>query len=251
MGLQFGFSAVQSSKRVMQSSNEPTLIANSTKGKFTLAGAVSRIMGLIPGDTVQFISNVAGIDAAIAERDAEAVAWCEANNVEFGTKAARAALIKTFGEYGICKGVPLFEKDGKVKLVGVRMTAEQKAAAFELNKEKIAEKLGKSVEEITIDDYSPVTRAYSGARTSTSSNLTGIGLQLTFSDSNMWNELKESLGEDAEKVSRVFEVKLSEPFSVAVETGRVIGDEKETVEVSGYKLVFQSDEELPVRQSAK
>ena len=242
MGLQFGFSAVQSGKRVMQSSNEPTLTANSTKAKFSLTGAVTRIMGLVPGDTVQFISNVADIDAAIAERDAEVVAWCEANNVEFGTEAARAALIQTFGEYGICKGVPLFEKDGKVKLVGVRMTAEQKAAAFELNKEKI---------EITIDDYSPVTRAYSGARTSTSSNLNGVGLPLTFSDSSMWNELKENLGEDAEKINRVFEVKLNEPFSVAVETGRVIGDEKETVEVSAYKIVFQSDEEPSVRQSAK
>lgn len=251
MGLQFGFSAVQSGKRVMQSSNEPTLTANSTKAKFTLTGAVTRIMGLVPGDTVQFISNIADIVAAIAERDAEVVAWCEANNVEFGTETARAALIQTFGEYGICKGVPLFEKDGKVKLVGVRMTAEQKAAAFELNKEKIAEKLGKSVEEITIDDYSPVTRAYSGSRTSTSSNLNGVGLPLTFSDSSMWNELKENLGEDAEKINRVFEVKLNEPFSVAVETGRVIGDEKETVEVNAYKIVFQSDEEPSVRQSAK
>ena len=251
MGLQFGMSAVQSGKRVMQSSNEPTLTANSTKAKFSLAGAVTRIMGLVPGDNIQFVSNIADIDAAIAERDAEVIAWCEANNVEFGTEVARAALIQNFGEYGICKGVPLFEKDGKVKLVGVRMTAEQKAAAFELNKEKIAEELGKSVEEITIDDYAPVTRAYSGARTSTSSNLNGVGLPLTFSDSNMWNELKENLGENAEKINRVFEVKLNEPFSVAVETGRVIGDEKETVEVSAYKIVFQSDEEPSVRQSAK
>lgn len=251
MGLQFGFSAVQSSKRVMQSSNEPTLTANSTKAKFSLTGAVTRIMGLVPGDTVQFISNVADIDAAIAERDAEVVAWCEANNVEFGTEAARAALIQTFGEYGICKGVPLFEKDGKVKLVGVRMTAEQKAAAFELNKEKIAEELGKSVEEITIDDYAPVTRAYSGARTSTSSNLNGVGLPLTFSDSSMWNELKENLGEDAEKINRVFEVKLNEPFVVAVETGKVIGDEKETVEVNAYKISFKADEEPIARQSSK
>lgn len=251
MGLQFGFSAVQSGKRVMQSSNEPTLTANSTKAKFSLTGAVTRIMGLVPGDTVQFISNVADIDAAIAERDAEVVAWCEANNVEFGTEAARAALIQTFGEYGICKGIPLFEKDGKVKLVGVRMTAEQKAAAFELNKEKIAEELGKSVEEITIDDYAPVTRAYSGARTSTSSNLNGVGLPLTFSDSSMWNELKENLGEDAEKINRVFEVNLNEPFVVAVETGKVIGDEKETVEVNAYKISFKADEEPIARQSSK
>jgi hypothetical protein len=251
MGLQFGMSAVQSGKRVMQTSNEPTLTANSTKAKFTLAAAVTRIMGLIPGDNVQFVSNIADIDAAIAERDADVMAWCEENNVEFGTEAARSALIQTFGEYGICKGVPLFEKNGEVKLAGVRMTAEQKAAAFELNKEKIAAELGKSVEEITIDDYNPTTRAYSGARTSTSSNLNGLGLPLNFSDSAMWAELKENLGDEAEKFNRIFEVNLNEPFVVAVETGKVIGDEKETVEVNAYKISFKADEEPAVRQSSK
>lgn len=251
MGLQFGMSAVQSGKRVMQASNEPTLTANSTKAKFSLTGAVTRIMGLVPGDNVQFVSNIADIDAAIAERDAEVMAWCEENNVEFGTEAARAALIQNFGEYGICKGVPLFEKNGEIKLAGVRMTAEQKAAAFELNKERIAEEVGKSVEEVTIDDYNPTTRAYSGARTSTSSNLTGLGLPLTFSDSSMWSELKENLGDEAEKFNRVFEVNLNEPFVVAVETGKVIGDEKETVEVNAYKISFKADEEPITRQSSK
>lgn len=251
MGLHFGMSAVQSGKRVMQASNEPTLTANSTKAKFSLAGAVTRIMGLVPGDNVQFVSNIADIDAAIAERDAEVMAWCEENNVEFGTEAARAALIQNFGEYGICKGVPLFEKNGEIKLAGVRMTAEQKAAAFELNKERIAEEVGKSVEEVTIDDYNPTTRAYSGARTSTSSNLTGLGLPLTFSDSSMWSELKENLGDEAEKFNRVFEVNLNEPFVVAVETGKVIGDEKETVEVNAYKISFKVDEEPIARQSSK
>lgn len=251
MGLHFGMTAVQSGKRVMQASNEPTLTANSTKAKFSLAGAVTRIMGLIPGDNVQFVSNIADIDAAIAERDAEVMAWCEENNVEFGTKAARAALIQNFGEYGICKGVPLFEKNGEIKLAGVRMTAEQKAAAFELNKERIAEEVGKSVEEVTIDDYNPTTRAYSGSRTSTSSNLTGLGLPLTFSDSSMWSELKENLGDEAEKFNRVFKVNLNEPFVVAVETGKVIGDEKETVEVNAYKISFKADEESIARQSSK
>lgn len=251
MGLQFGMSAVQSGKRVMQTSNEPTLTANSTKAKFTLAAAVTRIMGLIPGDNVQFVSNIADIDAAIAERDADVMAWCEENNVEFGTEAARSALIQTFGKYGICKGVPLFEKNGEVKLAGVRMTAEQKAAAFELNKEKIAAELGKSVEEITINDYNPTTRAYSGARTSTSSNLNGLGLPLNFSDSAMWAELKENLGDEAEKFNRIFEVNLNEPFIVAVETGKVIGDEKETVEVNAYDISFKADEEPAVRQSSK
>ena len=120
-----------------------------------------------------------------------------------------------------------------------------------INKERIAEEVGKSVEEVTIDDYNPTTRAYSGARTSTSSNLTGLGLPLTFSDSSMWSELKENLGDEAEKFNRVFEVNLNEPFVVAVETGKVIGDEKETVEVNAYKISFKADEEPIARQSSK
>ena len=35
MGLQFGMSAVESGKRVMQTSNEPTMTPNSTKPKYT------------------------------------------------------------------------------------------------------------------------------------------------------------------------------------------------------------------------
>ena len=125
--LQFGLSAVQGGKRVIAGNNEPTLIANSGKAKFTLAAPVTRIMGLMPGDSIQFISTVAAIDAAIAERDADVVAWCESAGVEFGTEAARAALLEEFAEYYIAKGIALYEKDGSPKLATIRMTAEEKA----------------------------------------------------------------------------------------------------------------------------
>ena len=112
MGLQFGMSAVQSGKRVMQASNEPTLTANSTKAKFSLAGAVTRIMGLVPGDNVQFVSNIADIDAAIAERDAEVMAWCEENNVEFGKLFKEFSYIQTysFEENGYFNGLIIYKK---------------------------------------------------------------------------------------------------------------------------------------------
>ncbi len=83
-------------------------------------------MSLVPGDTVQFISNVVDIDAAIAERDAEVVAWCEANNIEFGTEAAVLHLSKLLVSMVSVKVYLCSRKDGKVKLVGIRMTAEQK-----------------------------------------------------------------------------------------------------------------------------
>lgn len=67
--LKFGFSAVVSGVRNIASNNEPNLVANSTKAKFTITGLVSRAMGLIPGDNVQFVNNLDSINNAILERD--------------------------------------------------------------------------------------------------------------------------------------------------------------------------------------
>lgn len=248
MGLQFGMSAVQSGKRVMSSNNEPNLVANTTKGRFSITGIVSRVLGLVPGDYVQFISNIASIDAAISERDSEVLSWCEENGVEFGTEAARVALIKEFGSYAISKGVPMYDKNGARKLVSVRMTAEQKEAAFQLNKEAVAAECGKSVEEVTIDDFNPTTEAFTGSKTSTTSALTGIGLPLGFSEANMWNELKEDLGEVAEETNRVYTVNLQEPFECVIENGKE-GAEGSVV-VTAYPITFKSDEE-PSRQAKK
>lgn len=245
MGLQFGMKAIQSGKRVVATNNEPTLVANSTKARFTIAGIVTRTMGLVCGDYVQFISNIPSIDMAIAERDAEIVAWCEANGVEMGTEAARNALIKEFGSYAICKGVPMFEKDGTRKQITVRMTEEQKRAAFEMNKEAIAQAVGKSVEEVTIEDFNPVADGFTGSKTNSTSSLTGIGLPLGFSDSNMWAELKEDLGDLAEDTNRVYKVNLNEPFECSVENGKE-GAAGMTV-VTAYPFTFESDEE-PVRK---
>ena len=94
MGLQFGMKAIQSGKRIATGNNEPTLVANSTKARFTIAGIVSRTMGLVSGDYVQFISNIPSIDMAIAERDSEIVAWCEENG------------LGSYGDPLLVKGLP-------------------------------------------------------------------------------------------------------------------------------------------------
>ena len=43
---------------------------------------------------------------------------------------------------------------------------------------------------------------YYGSKCSNSSNLSGTGVSLTFSDSAVWGALKEDLGEEAKKMSR-------------------------------------------------
>lgn len=240
MGLSFGMSAVQSAKRNAQSLAEPILTANASTGRFSINGIVSRVMGLIPGDSVQFLSTVAAIDAAIAEQDSEVMEWCAKQSLEFGTEAARNALLHEFATYAICKGVAMFEPNGDEKMAAVRMPAEQKLTAFELNKEIIAAELGKPVEEITVDDYNPTIRAYTGSRTSSSSNLTGIGLSLSFSDSTVWAELKTGL-EDPSKMNRVFSVDLETPFEVEIENGKIVDGRPELVTVKAYRLTFKED----------
>ncbi len=240
MGLNFSMSAVQSTKRNAQALSEPVLTAAVSTGRFSVNGIVSRVMGLIPGDSIQFLSTVASIDAAIAEQDSEVVQWCESRDLEFGTEAARAALLHEFATYAICKGTAMYEPNGDPKFVGARMTAEQKLVAFELNKEQIAANVGKSVEEVTIDDFNPTVRAYTGSRTSTSSNMTGVGLSLNFTDSVVWSELRAGIN-DSTKMNRVFNVDLECPFDVEIENGRLVNGRPETVAVKAYRLTFKDD----------
>lgn len=80
--------------------------------------------------------------------------------------------------------------------------------------------VGKSIDEVTIEDYNPVTEGFTGAKATSTSSLTGIGLPLGFSDINMWNELKEDLGDAAEDYNRVYKVNLNEPIECEVENGK-------------------------------
>ena len=221
----------------MQSSNEPTLTANSTKAKFSLTGAVTRIMGLVPGDTVQFISNVADIDAAIAERDAEVVAWCEANNVEFGTEAAKA-IHAEFDIWGIAKGTPLFDSKGNKQVATERMTKDDKRAWAESHFDELMGAAKKSsnaelkasleVEGITKDQQIEILATivtpdeihkHSGAKTANTSNLTGIGVTLNFSDAAAWAALKENLGDAAKTTNRIYSVDISNLQEVSYNNG--------------------------------
>ena len=59
--MKFGMSAVTVSVKRSAINDEAIMIANSTKAKFTLSGLVTRQLGLLPGDNVQFISNADSI----------------------------------------------------------------------------------------------------------------------------------------------------------------------------------------------
>ena len=73
-------------------------------------------------------------------------------------------------------------------------------------------------------------------------------MPLGFSDINMWNELKEDLGDAAEDYNRVYKVNLNEPIECEVENGKE-GEGSVTV-VTAYPFTFESDEE-PTRKNVK
>ena len=81
--LSFGLGAVNVAKRGVVS--EPELVINPTVGAFRITPPVSRALGLANGDYVMFISTVAEVDKAIAERNPELVALCAENGIDINT----------------------------------------------------------------------------------------------------------------------------------------------------------------------
>ena len=90
----FGFSAVNAGQRNV--SVEPQVIAVSTEGNFRITPPVSRVLGIGHGDYVMFLNNVDNIDAAIAAKDAQVVAFCKEQGLEVGSPEAAIAIHKAF-----------------------------------------------------------------------------------------------------------------------------------------------------------
>ena len=78
---------------------------------------------------------------------------------------------------------------------------------------------------------------YRGSKTANTAGLTGIGVALNFTDSNIWKQIKSDLGEEATKKNRVFNVELDKMQTAQVDNGY------EVVEVAILPLMEYVDEE--------
>lgn len=258
--MMFQMGTVQSGQKASNANAEPALIANSTEGKFTLTAPVCRALGIKPGDYIQFISNIDAIDAAITSRDAGLVALCEENGIDINTPEGRNQILKTFGTWGIAKGIQVFDKLGNPATRPERLTAEEKKAYFEKNYDEIMaalrpiliERSGKAedevteaelVELITSDDISVETERFEGSRAASTSNTTGVGAQCNFTDSNVWKTLKKDLV-DPKSVNRQFAINLEAPKQVALHNGY------ETVEVTYFDL-GEVEDKMPLIREKK
>lgn len=225
--LSFGLGAVNVAKR--NAISEPELVVNPTVGGFRITPAVSRALGLTNGGYIMFVSNIDAIEQAIANKDENLVAFCAEENIDMSTPEGVKAIHEAFDEWGIAKGIQMFDKNGNAVKTKERMSKTDKVeyvtnnfddvlkAAIENGEPEFAASL--QVEGITKEEQIEIlanavnpeqVNKYYGSKCSNSSNLSGTGVSLTFSDSAVWGALKEDLGEEANKMSRTFEVDIKE-----------------------------------------
>lgn len=225
--LSFGLGAVNVAKR--NAVSEPELVVNPTVGSFRITPAVSRVLGLTNGGYIMFVSNIDAIEQAIANKDENLVAFCAEENIDMNTPEGVKAIHEAFDEWGIAKGIQMFDKNGNAVKTKERMSKTDKVeyvtnnfddvlkAAIENGEPEFAASL--QVEGITKEEQIEIlanavnpeqVNKYYGSKCSNSSNLSGTGVSLTFSDSAVWGALKEDLGEEAKKMSRTFEVDIKE-----------------------------------------
>lgn len=259
-GIKFGINAIQAGQKSSMLNATPQLIAKSTQGQFTITSPVSKALAIAAGENVMFLNNLAGIEAMINERPDELVNYCNENGWDIDTREGQDALIKDQLTYYIAKGVLMYKRNGEPILGTVRITKEDKAAYIAKNgvelvaqmseEEKAAFAAAKGLEgaddevlagALTPDDVpSPTFHAASGSKTASTANATGIGLQLNFTDTAIWDSLKSDLDDKTTK-NRCFNVKLDEAEEVTFNNG------VEEVKVLAYPLEFDSDKDPMVR----
>lgn len=232
----FGFSAVNAGQRNV--SVEPQVIAVSTEGNFRITPVVSRVLGVGHGDYVMFLSNVANIDAAITNKAVEVVAFCEANGLELGSPEAAIALHKEFDMWAIAKGIIEYDTKGNQKTTSERLTKNDKVKFVSQNFETMLEQAMEQADDETKDALSRdgITKEeqidilsafvtprelpkYKGSKAANPAGLTGAGTSLTFTDSNVWKQLKADMGDDATKFNRVFDVDVENLQDIVLSDG--------------------------------
>lgn len=248
----FGFNAVVAGQKT-SGNNEPQLIANSTKGKFTVTSPVTRAMGIAVGEYIQFVNNIDQIERAIQEGNDDIKAIAEELGVDLSTREGQVAVVEACTQWAIVKGQPMLDKVGNPIMVSARLTEKDKRAyiaahaeeALAAMRDTLIERVGNpdaSDEELiaAIDleevEY-PKVPGFTGSKTATTSNATGVGLQLGFTDSNVWGALKKDLGDNAEKKNRIYKVLLDEAVKTTVD-GK---------ELTIYPIEFDKDEDPIVR----
>lgn len=251
----FGVQAVQAGQKSSTVNAEPTLIANSTPGKFVITAPVSKALNIAVGENVMFLNNIAGVEAAVQSRNEDIVAFAAEQGFDLNTREGEDALVASLTQWYIAKGVLQYDSKGNPVMATERYTkddkakylAEHKMELVDANRDALVSQYGEMSDEeladkLTVDMIeSPKFHAASGSKTATTASATGVGCQLIFTDSSIWTTLKSDLGDDASKKNRVYDVVLDEAQTTQFNNG------KENVEITILPISFKEDVDPIVR----
>lgn len=255
----FGFSAVNAGQR-MSGNVDPQLLAVSTNGGFRLTGAATRLLGIMPGDNVMFVNNLVEIDSAIADAThpmhADLEAFCEERGLVLGEPEAAVAIHEEYDMWAVAKGIQEFDTKGNAKVAKERLSKKDKITYATQHFDEMYQTVMDSEEEGADAVRDQLTRegvtreeqleilaglvsgkdvdSYTGSKCANPTGQSGTGLSVTFTDSNVWAQLKKDLSADErEKVNRVFDLAVDDITSIQISNGYQVVDVK-IIPLAGY-----------------
>lgn len=236
-GLSFGMGIVNAGQRAV--SEEPELVVVSTPGSFRITAQVSKALGIAHGEYVMFINNCANIDNAIINKVPEVVAFCEEQGLDIDSPEAAMAVHAEFDIWALAKGIAELDKNGNPCTTRVRMTKNDKVKYVNTYfQETLEGALSSSNEElkaaltregITEDEQKELlisciqgdeVAKIKGSKCANTAALSGIGVTLNFTDSNVWKQLKADMtDEEATSKNRVYTVDIDNLQEAVVNNG--------------------------------
>ena len=236
-GLSFGMGIVNAGQRAV--SEEPELVVVSTPGSFRMTAQVSKALNIAHGEYVMFINNCANIDNAIINKVPEVVAFCEEQGLDIESPEAAMAVHAEFDIWALAKGITELDKNGNPCTTRVRMTKNDKIkyvntyfqetleGALSSSNEELKAALGR--EGITEDEQKELLVSciqgdevvkVKGSKCANTAALSGIGVTLNFTDSNVWKQLKSNMtDEEATSKNRVYTVDINNLQEAVVNNG--------------------------------
>lgn len=215
-----GFSVINAGQR--NTNVAPQLSVLSTNGGFRLSGPAAKALGIKPTDYVMFLHD------------------------------------EEEGKWAIAKGYACKKSDGTPQTCAERINRAAVveadfdtilANALASDNAELASRL--SVDGISHDEQVAIlaeyveageVQKYQGSKTASPSGFTGEGATVTFTDSNVWNQLKSDM-DDKSALNRVYAIDTDEVFDFDVFNGH------ETVTVKAVVLGEYKDE-TPSRRGA-
>lgn len=235
-GMNFGFSAVHAGQRA--TNFEPQLFAVSTEGNFRITSPVSKILDLSHGEYIMFLSNVDELDRAIREKAEPIVAFCEEYGMEIDSPEAMIAIHKEYDQWAIAKGIKEYDNKGMLKTTSERLSKKDKLKYVTVNFTEMLEMALEQADEqvkdalsrdgITKEEQADILATFvvpkevpkfKGSKVANPGGVSGSGTVLTFTDSNVWKQLKVDMKDQASEMNRVYDIDIDNIQDVTMSDG--------------------------------